>query len=527
MLFCANPRNLGLLASGFLVAALFLGGGTRAGFFGDVVLQVVAVALLLVAFWALANRREPPLGPQAKRQILVVLAVVPTICLLQLFPWTWLHDGSLGGSIPLSVSTNSTFLAALSALPGIAIFVSVVQLPQSERRRIIIAALVAGIVSVFVGLLQVAQGPQSALRFYTFTNVTEAVGFFANRNHFSALLYVLFMFATALAVHAAGIFGVTPWRHKFDRSVILPLVLSVVMVVVLLAAQSYARSRAGLGLTIVALIGGALLSVGASRQSMHGSRKVLFGAILLGVMIGAQFSLYRVLQRFDTDPLEDARLPFARNTFEAAKEYLPFGSGLGTFMPVYNAVLRPTDALLDKFANRAHNDFLEGLLETGIVGVLLAIAFLLWFVLRAAYVWKRSESDTLDSLICRAATISIVLLLAHSMVDYPLRTTGLLCIFALCCALLVEPFPNAWAEANRQSRQHKQRRPVSEPQVRRHFPNATSPVPRALADEWKAAESPSRDAGSLPRKAGTSLKVIEEWPSEWQPRRSPGRNTDK
>jgi hypothetical protein len=198
-------------------------------------------------------------------------------------------------------------------------------------------------------------------------------------------------------------------------------------------------------------------------------------------------------------------------------------------MPVYDTVLRPADALLDKFANRAHNDVLEGLLETGVVGAFLALAFILWFVQRTIYIWKRSESNTRDTLICRAATISIALLLAHSVVDYPLRTTGLLCVFALCCALLVEPFPNACAEARQEAKQHKLRRPVSDPQARESVPRVTSasPAPRSLADAWTAAESPSNDAGSLRKKPGTPLKAIEEWPSEWQacsPRR---RSTDK
>lgn len=46
-----------------------------------------------------------------------------------------------------------------------------------------------GPASVLLGFLQVAQGPSSPLRLFEFTNLTEAVGFFANRNHFSALLY--------------------------------------------------------------------------------------------------------------------------------------------------------------------------------------------------------------------------------------------------------------------------------------------------------------------------------------------------
>lgn len=521
----ANARALGLSTSGYLVAALLLGGGTRAGFFGDVVLQVAAVFLLLLALWGAANRQEPSPISQARWQIAVVLVVVPTIALLQLLPlpWAWLPGGSRANGDPLSVSTNATWLAALSALPAIALFVAAVQLPRGERRRVVVAALGMGMVSVFVGLLQVAQGPQSSLRFYTFTNATEAVGFFANRNHFSALLYVLLVFATAWAVNAVGAFDIAPWRRKFDRPIILPLALSAAMVVVLVAAQSYARSRAGLGLTIIALLAGALLPLGGTHQAMRGSRKILFGATFLGVIIAAQFSLYRMLQRFESDPLDDARLPFAQNTFQAAKEYLPFGSGLGTFVPIYDATLRPADALLDRFANRAHNDFLEGWLELGFLGAALTGVFLLWLVMRAVHAWKRSELNALDALICRGATISILLLLAHSVVDYPLRTTALLCVFALCCALLVEPSPVASAEVE----QHKRRQPTSKAPITRYPAHPAAPIARSVAQEWRAAESSPADVGAAPKKAENLFKAIGEWPSEWQRRRPAEPDTDK
>ena len=60
--------------------------------------------------------------------------------------------------------------------------------------------LAVGLISVLIGLIQVAQGERSPLRFFEFTNPTEAVGFFANRNHFAALIYCLMLFALAWIV---------------------------------------------------------------------------------------------------------------------------------------------------------------------------------------------------------------------------------------------------------------------------------------------------------------------------------------
>jgi hypothetical protein len=100
--------------------------------------------------------------------------------------------------MPISLSPNQTWLSALSLIPPLAIFLATLLLPYRERRWLSLVFLAVGVLSVFVGLIQVAQGPESPLRFFAYTNLTEAVGFFANRNHFAALLYALIMFAAAL-----------------------------------------------------------------------------------------------------------------------------------------------------------------------------------------------------------------------------------------------------------------------------------------------------------------------------------------
>src|SRR5690606_34815955 len=105
---------------------------------------------------------------------------------------------------PLSVAPHTTWLGLVSLVVPLGVFLATIQLQRRERRLLSLAVLAVGIISVFLGLLQVAQGPESPLRFFAFTNPTEAVGFFANRNHFAALLYSLTLLAAAWTVHAAA-----------------------------------------------------------------------------------------------------------------------------------------------------------------------------------------------------------------------------------------------------------------------------------------------------------------------------------
>jgi hypothetical protein len=203
------------------------------------------------------------------------------------------------------------------------------------------------------------------------------------------------------------------------------------------------RSRAGIILGLLALAGVFLLVTFRPGRKKHRHARTVTAGLIAAVLIvfatlfAAQFSFSSVSSRFSSDPLEDLRVPLARTTFELSLKALPFGTGLGSFISVY-AIAEKDHDVFDGYANRAHNDLLEFTLETGIFGLLLLIAFLAWFCRRFYEVWfspPLNESSE-ELLLEKGATLIIALLLAHSVVDYPLRTTSLAAIFAFFCAIL-------------------------------------------------------------------------------------------
>src|SRR5262249_5774830 len=150
---------------------------------------------LCVALW---NLFDVSLTKQMRGALLFCLAIaaVPLVQLIPLPPWLWTalpnRDvsvtafGILGQKapwMPISVSPYATQLSALSLLPPLAIFVGALLLSYRERRLLSLIILAVGILSVFVALVQVSLG--------TSLESSEARGFFANRNHFAALIYCL------------------------------------------------------------------------------------------------------------------------------------------------------------------------------------------------------------------------------------------------------------------------------------------------------------------------------------------------
>jgi hypothetical protein len=160
-------------------------------------------------------------------------------------------------------------------------------------------------------------------------------------------------------------------------------------------------------------------------------------------------------------------------------------------------------------------------LENGIAGIVLMGLFVSWLLLRSFAVWVRSPpgASDIDWMLIRAATISITLLLLHSLVDYPLRTSAITGIMAFFSALLIEPpYP---AEEPAPAKVEKR-----EPVPHRGRKRIASPVPSTAASPGAylppspagPAPSPQTQPGQHDQRWGSDIN----WPKEWSRNGKPG-----
>jgi O-antigen ligase len=454
------------LAAGMLSLSIVLGGGSRSGYLSDALLQLISIPPLLIAVSRLAAlRRSDPKAFRHTRPGLLFAAAIVLVPLIQLVPlppalWTLLPGhapivaayDALGRSpawLPISVSPDATTLAALALLPPLALFLCVLLLDYRERRLLSLLLVALAVASSFLALLQISQGVSSPLRFFPTYNASQAVGFFANKNHLAALLYAALAFAAVFALDVGSGFRLARNRTWFETRGLLPVTLSLLVIVVLIAAEGMAHSRAGMALTMTCLVGICALAYG-QRAHKRTPAGLILAAVAIAAVLVVQFGLYRILQTFAADPFDDSRILFLRNTIAAAKTYMPFGAGMGTFVPVYAMFEKPAD-VFPQYINHAHNEFAELWLESGLFGISLLGAFLLWFAVRAAKIWRGSafSGGELDRSLARAATLVIVLLSGHSLLDFPLRTAAMMAVVALACGLMLEPVKIATRRAMR------------------------------------------------------------------------------
>lgn len=423
------------IAALVLLAFSFAFGGASQGH----ALRLALVELVSLPLLVLASRQLILTGLWREHRFsLGLVATIVAIPLIQSIPlppavWTILPGRDqmvlaleLAGLepdwAPLSVAPDQTWRSALALAPPTALFLAMLSLSHVQRERLVQCCIAAAIAGIILGVAQLASGGDS-LYLWNWTRAGSVTGFFANRNHLASFLLIALPFAV--------IVGAATLRRRDQRTSALWFgALFAGLVVVTLAAI---RSRAGITLfapvMVVSLLAG---WVAAGRGRPGPGLLVMVGSIGAALTAVTVMALPPILARFDQDKPE-ARFERWPLIAEAAQNYLPLGSGVGSFDAVYRSV-EPLEELDSTFFNQAHNDYLETWLEAGWLGIGVILAFLVWYFRRCWTAWKAPPSREGD--LQRAASIGIGVLILHSAGDYPLRTVTLAVVFALCCGLL-------------------------------------------------------------------------------------------
>lgn len=424
------------IASVLLLAlSLVFGGASR-----DHALRLALVELAALPLLVLAGGRLIRTGLwREHRFALGLLAAVVAIPLIQLIPlppavWTGLPGreqmslalqlaGLEPGWGPISLTPDQTWRAALALTPPAALFLAVLSLDQPQRERLVQVSVAAAIIGILLGAAQLASGGERLYPWAT-TSAGSVNGFFANRNHLASYLLVTLPFALTL--------GAATLRRRNRRTSALWFgALFAGLVVVALAAI---RSRAGIALFAPVMMVSLLAAWIAAGRGRPGPGLLVFvGSVGAAMAAVAVLALPPILARFDTQAAPEGRFERWPLVAETAQTYLPVGSGIGSFDPVYRSV-EPLEELDSTFFNQAHNEYLEIWLEAGWLGLGVLAAFLIWYARRSWIAWMAPASRKGD--MQRAASIGIGALLLHSIGDYPLRTTALAVTLALCCGLL-------------------------------------------------------------------------------------------
>jgi len=163
---------------------------------------------------------------------------------------------------------------------------------------------------------------------------------------------------------------------------------------------------------------------------------VMLAAVLVSWLgIGAALDRFATYKKLETS--EGRRVEMLHDSLRIFQAHRVLGTGLGTLQEVFPQYETVYDGLV---VNHSHNDYAEALAETGVVGGLCGLVFL---VLLFWSSWKilSAEGESRGFAYHAGALVACVGLLVHAGVDFNFHIPSNALIFLLQAALATSVFP--------------------------------------------------------------------------------------
>ncbi|MGN7932836.1 O-antigen ligase family protein [Sphingopyxis sp. 22461] len=428
---------------GFLILVFLTGGASRSDVQSLLILRPLAV--VFCGFALLSITKEQIRTYRFFFLMAGLIFILVGIHLIPLPPAIWQAlpgreviieiDNAVGNKDlwrPITMTPSAGANAFFSLFVPLAVLLLIVQLDGARLQRLATPILILGAISGVIGIFQVAGDARGPLYFYRITNPGAAVGFFSNRNHQAILLLTMFPIIAFFASKSM----------KTENAIKLRRAVAVGIVALLIPLILVTGSRLGLLLGLISLTCSWFIyrkpeATGVRKRTERKNYTVAIMAAL-GVMLLALVTVLasraEALQRLlGTNFAEEARVGAWGITSQIAWKNMPLGSGAGSFVELYRMV-EPVASLTPVYFNHAHNDWLEVWMTFGVPGVaLIALAGAGYVVAAWKLFTSRTTRPNSTTLLAQTGAAIILFFALSSIVDYPLRTPSLACLFVVAC----------------------------------------------------------------------------------------------
>ncbi len=138
-----------------------------------------------------------------------------------------------------------------------------------------------------------------------------------------------------------------------------------------------------------------------------------------------------IVDRFyQTDITKEQRLIVWSASLTAIKDFWLTGSGLGTFLDLF-PLYQPAD--IKSIYDHAHNDYLEVILETGVIGFIIMIIFIA--ILIRTIIKSNLQGRT--GILLIAAVSSAFTMCMHSITDFNLHILSNVLCFSMVLGMVI------------------------------------------------------------------------------------------
>ena len=358
--------------------------------------------------------------------------------------------GGLRHSFALSIDVAATHRLQLLtlALAGYFALLLLVIKQTSRLKHFTLMLVTSGILYSAVALYLYFTGA-SYMVFHEAVVHEMVLGPFLNRNHFGALIEICLACGVGLIV---ADFAPAPLATRSQRvRWVLRMLLSAkarmrLMLIVMVIALILTRSRMGNAAFFTALIAGGFVAVLCLHAGWKGilvflGSMLILDAAVIGSWIGVDQVIKRVQQTALTDDAKQAgnfadesvetRTNQALSALPSARTFPLFGTGAGSFEAMYPQH-KPNG--YPYTLNHAHNDYIQFLVESGVLGAALLSALMAHAYLAVVRTLIRSQHQVRRGL-ALGAFIGMLSVMIHATVEFAFQTPAVALSFIALMAI--------------------------------------------------------------------------------------------
>ena len=446
-------------------------GSNRPLFWALLVAAIGLIALIWSIGWLRGVAHWPHAMRRAKWPLYFLIAFLAWSG-VQLLPSAWLPVsiipaylgeafGFVGSPARLTSDVYASVDMLLLSLGLLLLAVMTLILVRSSRRalQVLFVLTAAGLIQALYGSLMVLSGAEFGFLEAKRHGLGVATGTFINRNHYANLLVLSLSAGTGLLLAQMNLAGAQNMRQRL-RSLLQALLgpkarLRVYMVIMVIALV-LTRSRMGNTAFFAALTLVGFFSIWRLKLPSRPLMLLMVSVLAIDVLVvGTWFGVEQVIDRIqetvqvdednswrirDQDRLDADREALSMITYAPVA-----GMGAGSFYSAY-----PAWRVKDQgFMDHTHNDYLEFVVNYGVVGTALLALFLFYCLHRASQGLENRDREKLFG-VSFAAMMAMAAMLIHATVDFSLQIPANAAWFVVLCIL---PFCMVVDRCN--SRTHK------------------------------------------------------------------------
>lgn len=337
----------------------------------------------------------------------------------------------------ISVDPGQSMVSFIKLLSFFCLFVCVLSLVNTEKRirLLLLTIMAAGTFQALYGALEILLGYHTSLVFGLAVEEV-ATGTFVYKNHYANFLMLSLSAGVGLLVTSlekSSLSTPKDFVRSFASTLLSSKAIIRICIAIMVIGLVMSRSRMGNTAFFVAMAAvGAVAFVLIKNRSKGLTILVISMFIIDLFIVSAYFGLERVKERLaQTSLAQETRDEIITDAYPIISDFPLFGSGGGSF---YSTFPSYHQSEVSAFYDHLHNDYLQFLIEYGIVGSFILFAIFVFSLYKAMRAMRQRRNSIFkgSAFACLMVFVGMGL---HMTVDFPLQAYANASYFVVFLAL--------------------------------------------------------------------------------------------